>query len=844
MPSQKVSAQKSYSKELDSLWSQDTNIFKLSTNGSWVVFLEKFPANKSILWLMSTNGNIRRQIPPKSKWDFSPDNKWFAYVDENNNMINLELETLKEFTYEKVTDFKFSYDGHFIALKKQDDMVLIINLDKRQENIIHNIIDFNWNPTKNNLLINLFFEDKSQLVSYCPLRKKVVKTMLSDAKNITDWKFSKNGNHVIFNVKNDNKTNRIHWYNLRNSDQKMLKDEDVMKLFPASKISDRKLFISDNGEKVLLNLQVGDVGQGKVEDVQVWSTASPWIEPRMREYEKLNKAYKLIAWYPEKGKIEAIESDNLPSAAIDVNHDSALLFNSLQYEPLYKFAPNTDLYIKNLQSGNTVLVVENQYIEAQFVTISPTGNHIAYFRDNNWWVYSVKENRNINLTENLNIAFGNKEHQFAGNIFPYGNLGWLPNDENIILYDKYDLWLMSPDGTIKKRITNGREDNIRYRIVRDYNSEIYKPLSISPGFSALEFDQKIGVVLETFNFNSYKTGIALWKDGNVILPIIVSDGKIDQIKLDQCGQNLVFRHQRINKPISIHHYDLKTMTKNKIFQSNEKLLQYDLGTTQILEYGLKDGTIKKGSLIYPSNYNPEKKYPMIVKIYQSESAKINAFSPPSDLMLDGFNPLRFITNDYFVFYPDFGFTIGAPGISAVESVIAATKKALETNKIDSTKIGLIGHSFGGYETAFIITQTNIFATAVAGTPVTDFVSYYHDIAWDWNINQMWRLENQQFRMGDSFYNIKEEYLKNSPLNFVENVTTPLLLWTGKKDTNINWSQSVYMFMALKRLNKEAKMILYNDEGHNIFSPANQSHLAQSIFNWMEYHLKTENKDFP
>nr|WP_277875379.1 prolyl oligopeptidase family serine peptidase [Aequorivita sp. KMM 9714] len=531
---------------------------------------------------------------------------------------------------------------------------------------------------------------------------------------------------------------------------------------------------------------------------------------------------------------------------MSINHDFAVVYDQLQYEPLYKYFPNVDLYLKNLKTGELRLICENQYTGGNYVTISPTGKYITYFKGTDWWVYNVKTDENVNITKESHQIFYNSEHQLPGDAFPYGNPGWLQNEEYLALYDQFDIWLMSPDGKIKKRITRGREENIRYRINRDDGRKPFNFLTINHNFSSSTFASDNGILLELFDYKSYKTGFAYWNENSEIQPLLLENGKIDQVHIDQDSRVLVYRHQRFDQPISIHSYDLKKKTKRIIHQTNKELMDYDLGTSEFIEYGLEDGTSLRGSLIYPANYDSNKKYPLIVEIYEKESRDINNFEPPSNLSYDGFNLLKFTLNDYFVLYPDIFYTIGEPGVSALKSVSAAVEKVLETGLVDKKRIGLIGHSFGGYETAFIITQTDLFAVAVAGAPITDVVNYYHQVHWDSKYEQMWRLENQQFRFGNSFYKMKDAFFRNSPLQHVEKIETPLLLWTGNTDTNVNWSQSVQMFLALKRLKKKAKLILYDKEGHAINKAENQTHLSETIFQWMENHLKNNQieKGFP
>lgn len=833
-----------YSAELDSLWSGDTNIHNLSKDGKWVVFSERFSIDKRFIWVMATNGRKKFQLPNSEYLNFASTSKWFACISDEKELICINLQNGKEKRYSAISNYSFSNNGTHIAMLHEttatDKELIVIDLESHKKERIPNILEFEWHPHENVLFAILKTADTTRLIQYDPnLRQN--NTFFSQTSGTMEYiNNSVSGNSLIV-LSRQKDLNKLIYYNRLKNSLKIISDSTINKNFPGQTLSNRKPYLAPDGKKVIFYTKIKRQQKDTDNDAQVWNSSDPWIEPRMEMYRKLETDYHLFAWFPENGQLTEIETKNHPSAAMDVTHDYALVYDQLQYEPLYKFYPNADIYVKNIKTGDTTLVCKNQYTEGQFVTVSPEGKNIAYFKENDWWVYNIAKGENTNITKNMPFNFANIEHNSPRDLFPYGNPGWLPNDEYIIIYDKFDVWLVSPEGNTAKRITRGREENIRYRISRDYTPFIYNPLTIHPNFSSSLFDPKDGVVLELFNNKNYNTGLSVWKDNATIKPLLWVEGKIDQIRMDAEGENLVFREQRFDKPISIHYIDVQKKKKSLLYQTNAKLLEYDLGKMEMVEYTLEDGTHLKGSLVYPSHYIPTKKYPMIVEIYERKSYEINNFCPPSNFLREGFSVLKFTTNDYFVFYPDISYAIADPGISALNSVTTAVNKVLESKSVDKNRIGLIGHSFGGYETVFIITQTDMFAAAVAGAPITDFISYYHDISWDWQFTQMWRLENQQFRMKETFYKAKEAYYRNSPFQHVENINTPLLLWTGKKDTNVNWSQSIYMFMALKRLGKKSKLLLYEDEDHSLFKPQNQSHLSSSIFDWMETHVKNPNE---
>lgn len=829
-----------HSTDSDSLWSIDTNILSVSKDGHWITFLEKFSEDKKTLHLAKTKGSINLPLPPSYNVNFSDDSSWFACLSQEQEFIYINLENQMKISYPNVSHYAFSSDGKFLVVLlkelQQDKGMLLINLETQNVENFENVREFKWHPTKNILYTILETPEYSQLIRYdidSGHSKELYNRRLSSIKNI---ELTPSGKTAVFRCITDGISQLYHYVEVDSSITVLL-DSEVHKIFSNSNISDRQPFLSDDGNRIIFYRKVyEEMSDPLKNDVQIWDSNDPWIEPRMERYREYDKNYFLTAWYPKTGEIKSIETEELPTASMHINHQYALVYDQLQYEPLYKYFPNADIYIKNIKTGNISLVCRNQYTEGQFIKISPGGKYISYFRDKNWWIYQIETGQKFNLTGNLPENFYNTELQNAGNVFPYGNLGWLVNDEKIIIQDKFDIWMMSPDGKTKRRITKGREENIRYRVSQN---DIFKKnsASIGPNFSSTTYKPQNGIMLELFDYKTYKTGVAYWFGNDSIKSLFMVEGEIDQVYKDDKSEILVFRHQYFNQPISINGFNLEEKRKWKIYQTNKKLLDYDLGTRELIKYSVKDSIDLKGSLLFPSNYNPNEKYPMVVKIYEKESRSINKFYPPSPYMYDGFNLLKFTMNGYFVFYPDIFYTMGDPGISALESVTTAVNKALEIKSIDKNKIGLIGHSFGGYETAFIVTQTHMFAAAVAGAPIIDVVNYYHDVDWQTGFEHMWRMENQQFRFGNSVYNIRDAYERNSPLRFVANIETPLMLWSGKMDTNVNWNQSVQMFLALRRLGKSSKMLLFQEESHVIIKEKNQRYLTENILDWMETYIK-------
>ena len=231
---------------------------------------------------------------------------------------------------------------------------------------------------------------------------------------------------------------------------------------------------------------------------------------------------------------------------------------------------------------------------------------------------------------------------------------------------------------------------------------------------------------------------------------------------------------------------------------------------------------------------------MVVHIYEIMSKNLHHYVNPSFLNGEGFNVTNYTLADYFVLLPDIRYELGNPGISAVDCVSAGVNAVVDKGLVDKSKIGLFGHSFGGFETNFIISQTNIFAAAVSGAGISDIIAYYFNISKNAIFQpEMWRFEDQQWRMGKSLYDDKEGYLRNSPIMHAQNVTTPLLLWTGKNDRIVPWNQSITYYLALRKLGVKNRLLVYPDEDHSLENRQNQTDLSKRMMGWFDDLLKGE-----
>ena len=250
-----------------------------------------------------------------------------------------------------------------------------------------------------------------------------------------------------------------------------------------------------------------------------------------------------------------------------------------------------------------------------------------------------------------------------------------------------------------------------------------------------------------------------------------------------------------------------------------------------------DGKKLEGLLYKPEDYDPAKKYPMLIYYYEKRSDGLNRYSMPAPSRSTVY-PSYYVSNDYLFFIPNIEYETGQPGPDAYNSVVSGAKHLIETESgVDADRIGLQGQSWGGYQTAYIITQTNMFTAAMAGAPVSNMTSAYGGIRWGSGFSRMFQYERTQSRLGTTLWEDMDRYIKNSPLFFAPNVETPVLMMHNDADGAVPWYQGIEFFMALRRLRKPSWLLVYNDEAHNLTRWANREDLSIRMQQFFDHYLK-------
>lgn len=810
-------------------WSTHTYINELSPDGQWVVYTDVFPMDRKITYLQHTSGNLKQTLGNIRYSHFTAGSGQLAFINSDKEFVLIDLKTQLKKVISEVSSFEMSCSEKFIAVVKETDdryqHLLIINQKREIVREFERLQAFSWHPSSEMLALITENDSISHVFTYDILSDQKTGVLENIHFPLSGFKWSNAGNAFLVYGNESLIYHHLQW-------GKKILDLTLMgKYFPDYAVSKYEYFLSDDEEGVYFYRNKADIPKDEWKGIQVWKSSDPWNLPKMEQYRERIQENLLTLWVPEQNELYEVATSELPDVRLSPSSYYVLSSNRLQYEPQYNISQEADLYLKNVLTGEKKLVIEKQNNTPTMLSFSPDGHYIAYFHGSNWFVYDVKCKVHIRLTGSHPDSFAFSEEGYSDKLVPYGNPGWT-SDGQLILYDHFDIWLFSPDGRFSKRITNGRENKTIYRI----SSESYFDAKTSTCITCQVYD--FNDLIVEIQYENLRRGFGLLSKNKELKPVAFGAMKFNNILISEDKNVIVYTKSRYNFPFAVYVYNRNENKETLLYESNTGFPKESTGKSETVFYQSESGKDLRASLIYPSGYDPTKKYPMVVWVYENHSEKVLQFNPPHDFNPNGFNILMYTTNGYFVLLPDIDYKIGEPGISALNSITAAVNKTAENASVDIENIGLIGHSFGGYETAFIATQTKIFKTVVAGAGVYDFRSFYHDIQWyGWNLEQMWRFENQQFRMGGSYYELKAQYENNSPLSHVENLQTPVLLWTGKEDSQVHWTQSIYFYNAMKRLNKESELLLLDKENHTINKPENQKFLSRYIFDWFEKYLK-------
>lgn len=497
-----------------------------------------------------------------------------------------------------------------------------------------------------------------------------------------------------------------------------------------------------------------------------------------------------------------------------------------------------DVYKVDLRDGSRELLFEKLNGS---VSVSPEGGYILWYSadDLNWHAYEIATKRQRNLTASLGVAFYDEENDRPSPAGPYAGASWVDGDRYVILADRYDLWRIDPASGEALNLTKGtgRADKVRFRFLDPV------PTHFTASETRLGIRRTIDpgerIFMTSFNEEDKRNGIGTARTDKAAVPAYSLDtmSYTGIVKAPE-SSSIAFRKGNFRNPYDLYLTEDGFKTSRKLTAINPQRNDYRWGRAELFAWKAYDGTPLKGLVFIPDGIRPGEKLPVMIYFYEKYSESLYNFWTPA--------PSRSIVNipfycsrGYVVFVPDIVYEVGHPGRSAYNCICSGAEALCrEYPFADRSRMAIQGQSWGGYQTAWLVTRTNMFAAAGAGAPVSNMTSAYGGIRWESGISRAGQYEHGQSRIGKSLW---EEggldlYLENSPVFRADKVETPLLIMHNDNDGAVPWYQGIEYFSDLRRLGKPVWMLEYNNEAHNLKERRNCKDLSRRLQQFFDHYL--------
>lgn len=572
-------------------------------------------------------------------------------------------------------------------------------------------------------------------------------------------------------------------------------------------------------------------------DMTIWHWKDKRLQSRQQVMEMADKNFSYLAQYDvNTQKFKQLNDSSMRSITLLPKYKYALGEDIRNYELEQNLDGQnySDVYIINLKEGSKQLF-KTKFYRPSFSSsprTSPDGEKFVFGEDGNFYVYDIPRQKSTNITQNIPTSFVNTEDDHNVTKPLTDVLGWSSDSRYVLITDLWDVWQIPVSGAGKavNLTQDGAATKTRYQMRYTTDPE-EKGFDLSkPNYFRCygEWNKKSGIVRVLPGSAGLKPGATklLWDDINVGVFTKAKNAEVYMFgkeKFDVPTEMFV-ANNLLQNPVQV--------TKNA--PDATKYL-WSPGT-RLVNYVTDKGDSLQGALFLPAGYETGKKYPTLVYYYEKLSQTKNNYSNPG-FPGGGWHPGMYTANGYAVFIPDIVYKLDDPGMSTVWAVIPAVKAAIQTGVVDETRMGITGHSWGGYQTAFLVTQTNMFKAAAAGAALTDMVSMYNLIYWNSGSGNMSIFEASQGRFSGGPWENWDSYLRNSPIYHVKKVQTPLLMLHNDKDGAVDFTQGVEYYNALRRLQKPVVMLQYKGENHGLAKLENRKDYAVRMMEFFDYYLK-------
>ena len=575
-------------------------------------------------------------------------------------------------------------------------------------------------------------------------------------------------------------------------------------------------------------------------DVWHWKDAEVQSVQMIRLAQERRSTYA-AAYHLATGKLVRLADSVMPNVQLSANPKYGIGRVDTTYRGEVAWGGSrADYYRVSTETGERTPIERSL---SRTMGTSPDGKWFLYLKNKQVYAYHLETAKSTQLAPGMSFIDAEDDHPYELPI--YGVAGWTKDGRSVLLNHRFDIWNVPLDGAKPSNLTGGVGDaqQIVFRIVRlDRAGGGRGGRGGGRGGFGPADDDDAGIDLtKPITLSAYgewtkKSGYYTLPPNGKPTPLVYEDAQVGAAQKAEKSDRVIFTRQTFTE---FPDYWLSTTafaTPKKVTNANPIISEFAWGPKRVLvDYTNSKGQKLQGTLTLPANYEPGKKYPMIVYFYEIMSNTHHSFSTP--VYDDRPHPSEYASDGYLFFSPDVVYEIGKPGSSAVDCVTSAVKKVIELGYADPKRIGVQGHSWGGYQTSYMVTQTDMFAAVVTGAPPTNLISFYDETYPGTGTLQQGITEVGQVRMGTNPWDSHDLYEDQSPIFHVKKIKTPFMILHGTADNAVDWHQGLEFYGAARRWGKNVILLSYPGEPHHLARKENQKDFQTRMKQYFDHYLK-------
>lgn len=836
---------------------------EISDNGKWVACKMEPWEGDATVYLYAAQGQETATFSPADKFAFSASSGYLVVTQTPGKSTVDSLKVLKtkedkmpmntlviysvagkKETIDSLKTFKLADKADWIAYQRgrKDSTLYVRSLDGSKTFQFPTVTDFQFAKKSGMLYYTSAAEGEAGIFTLNP--EKGSPALIKEGKGVfKQTTFDEKGERLAFLYCADKDSSYKAlslWLSEHNAPAKEIATRGN-KAFPAEWV------INENGmlqfSKSASRLFFGTSPEPRQKDttqlaenrpnVQVWSWDEP-VQYTVQNYNKekgLKKSYQAV-YNLGNGSIFQLANEELPNIQLGNEGDAplALLSTSRPYSlsSMWEARTRSDYYTVSLDNGERKQIAQADYGRFR---LSPQGKYAYWYgeTDSCWYTIALAEGKRYRLTTPESFPAWDEENDVPDYPYAHGAAGWTANDQNLLIYDRYDIWKFDPTAATSpiNLTVNGRKEKLSYRL---------EQLDKEARFIDLGKPQLLkGFNEATKGYGFYNARLSAPAAPKTLL---AGNYMLRSINKAKNTDDVIYTMETFQQYPDIHYSTLAFKKSVQLTHGDKQQEGFIWGTAELVSWISLDGRPLEGVVYKPANFDPNKKYPMMVNFYERNSETLYNYRMPephrSTIDYHLYN-----SNEYVIFNPDIRYVDGYPGESCYNCLMPGITMMIAKGYIDEKGIGAQGHSWGGYQVAYLATRTNLFSAIESGAPVVNMFSAYGGIRWGSGMARSFQYEHTQSRLGATPWSSPLRYLENSPLFTMDKVQTPILIMHNDADGHVPWYQGIEYFVAMKRLGKPCWLLNYTGEPHWPMHMANRIDFQRRMFQFFNHYLKND-----